>query len=150
MNHAIFQNWILALNLTFASQDRHVLLWLDNFAGHTLPDLGLSHIRVGFFSPNLTPHVQPMDAGIIKNLKTNNNHRFIGRAIRLFDTGTTVTSDLYCIDQLTTMRMLIKSWAAVTPQTIRHCWVHTKIIECHQKGYVFHSCFFLTFPFLIA
>lgn len=135
MNHTIFQHWILGVNLKFAAQNRRILLWLDNFAGHNLPEEGLSHIQAEFFSPNLTPHVQPLDAGIIKSLKTNYKQRFISRAIRLFDTGTLVTSELYLIDQLTAMRMVVKSWEAVSAQTIRHCWKHTRIIEGHNKGY---------------
>lgn len=71
MDHMFVQNWILALNITFAAQDHHILLWIDNFSGHTLPREGFSHIPVKFFSLKLTPHVQLLDPGIIKILKTN-------------------------------------------------------------------------------
>lgn len=44
MNHFIFHQYLLDLNNTFASQNRKVLLWVDNFAGHTIPDKGLTHV----------------------------------------------------------------------------------------------------------
>ena len=45
-----------------------VLLCLDNFSGHP-PELQLDNIQLLFFPPNTTSNSQPMDQGIIKNLK---------------------------------------------------------------------------------
>ncbi|POW15152.1 hypothetical protein PSTT_02382 [Puccinia striiformis] len=70
MTAEIFQRWLKSWNSKLKEEDRNILLLLDNFRGHTLPDGGLSHIRVEFFSPNLTSHVQPLDAGIIKCFKS--------------------------------------------------------------------------------
>ncbi|KNF04227.1 hypothetical protein PSTG_02577 [Puccinia striiformis f. sp. tritici PST-78] len=65
-----FQRWLMSWNSKLKEEDRNVLLLLDNFRGHTLPEGGVSNIRVEFFSPNLTSRVQPLDAGIIKCFKS--------------------------------------------------------------------------------
>jgi len=38
---------------------------LDNFGGHKWREGNIMNIHFIFFSPNLTAHVQPADAGII-------------------------------------------------------------------------------------
>ncbi len=64
MTVILFEEWLKEWNTTLAAQKRHILLWVDNFSGHTVPDT-INHICIEAFSPNLTSHIQPMDAGII-------------------------------------------------------------------------------------
>ena len=59
----LYGEWIKNWNDELCHEGRKILLLQDNFTGHIVPG-GLTNIRVEKFSANLTPHVQPMDAGI--------------------------------------------------------------------------------------
>ncbi|KAI7958282.1 hypothetical protein MJO29_006499 [Puccinia striiformis f. sp. tritici] len=134
MTAEIFQRWLKSWNSKLKEEDRNILLLLDNFRGHTLPDGGLSHIRVEFFSPNLTSHVQPLDAGIIKCFKSYYRKKAILRSINLFTEEMdkeekTPMKNMFKVDQLLAMRMSQKAWDSVSALTIANCWGVTKIIK---------------------
>jgi transposase len=60
----LLRQWDRSMRL----QDRKILLIVDNAPSHPMV-ANLTHIRVEFLPPNTTSFAQPMDAGIIKNLK---------------------------------------------------------------------------------
>ncbi|POW18762.1 hypothetical protein PSHT_05563 [Puccinia striiformis] len=126
MTTEIFHEWIGRFNCEMRSQKRNILLLVDNFSAHSLPEGGLSNIRLEFFSPNLTAHIQPMDAGIIKAFKSHYKQRFISKSIQRYDQGTPITS-VYNIDQLAAMHLSRLAWQCVSETTIRSCWNHTGI-----------------------
>lgn len=107
------------------SQNREVLLLIDNFSGHTIPYVP-HNIRLEPFEPNMTSHVQPLDAGIIRCFKAHYRRQLCTRAIELDEAG---AEDIYKIDILEAMRMANKAWEAVSELTIKHCWDHTKILS---------------------
>jgi hypothetical protein len=65
----IFPEWISEWNAQLCQQGCRIILFVDNFSGHNLSGTQLTHIHMEFFGPNLTAHIQPCDAGIIKNFK---------------------------------------------------------------------------------
>ena len=67
MTSEIFTRWLNRLNNKMILQDRKILLFMDNCGAH--PPTTLSNIKLVFFPPNTTSHLQPMDAGIIQNVK---------------------------------------------------------------------------------
>lgn len=151
MNTVIFNAWISKWDIRLGEQKRKILLLVDNFSGHTVPDGFLKNIRLEKFRPNLTSRVQPCDAGIIRALKAHYRARFIHRSIRLFADGKR-GSELYKIDILSAMRMAKQAWYSVTAATIQSCWDHTRIVEFHHDSIlcvlictvVTWSCFKLT------
>ena len=66
MTSIIFEDWVRKLDTSM--KGRQVLLLLDNATSHKVPD-GLKNVKIKFFQPNLTAHLRPMDAGIIRNFK---------------------------------------------------------------------------------
>ncbi|EIW65530.1 hypothetical protein TREMEDRAFT_36159 [Tremella mesenterica DSM 1558] len=86
MDHVIFGRWLQAFDCEMRSQNLHILLMVDNFRGHEVP-LGITNIRVEFFAPNLTAHVQPLDAGIIAAFKAHYRMQFCRRALHRFEEG---------------------------------------------------------------
>ncbi|KAI7937392.1 hypothetical protein MJO29_014707 [Puccinia striiformis f. sp. tritici] len=134
MTAEIFQRWIKSWNSKLKEEDRNILLLLDNFRGHTLPNGGLSNIRVKFFSPNPTSHVHPLDAGIIKCFKSYYQKKAILQSINLFTkemdkAEKTPMKSMFKVDQLLTMRMSQKAWDSVSAPTLANCWGVTKIIK---------------------
>lgn len=68
MTGLLFEDWLLELDKHFTKQKRTILLFIDNCSAHNnIP--ALKNVKVLFFPPNMTSVVQPMDMGIIKNLK---------------------------------------------------------------------------------
>jgi hypothetical protein len=120
MTGTLYQEWIENWDKELRRTGRHILLFQDNFKGHIVPET-LTHIRVVNFEPNLTAHVQPADAGIIRCFKAHYRAHFIQRAIERYDSGTT-PSEIYDIDQLSAMRLADEAWSNVSQKTIANCW----------------------------
>jgi hypothetical protein len=126
MTGVLYGEWIKKWDDDLRREGRKILLLQDNCTGHIVPD-GLTNIRVENFSANLTPHVQPMDAGIIRCFKAHYRARYIQRAINRYDSGIT-PSQIYDINQLEGMRLGETAWDEVDASTIRHCWLKAGIL----------------------
>lgn len=68
MTSIFFEEWLTEWDLKLRNANQNVLLWVNNFTGHTAPAT-ITNIWMEPFLPNLTSHVQPMDAGIIRCFK---------------------------------------------------------------------------------
>jgi hypothetical protein len=99
---------------------------VDNFSGHYI-SYQPRNIQLEYFEPNLTPYVQPLDAGIIRCFKAHYRRAYCMRAIDLDEAG---ESEIYKINILEGMIMAKRAWDAITPATIAHCWDHTQIQGC--------------------
>jgi hypothetical protein len=122
----IYQEWLRDWDEKLRQQDRHILLLQDNFSGHIKPD-GLTNVHVENFKANLTAHVQPNDAGIIRCFKAHYRGKFISRAIDRYDNDVSPAL-IYEIDQLEAMRLADVAWREVDTTTIRNCWRKAGII----------------------
>ena len=134
MTTEIFQRCLKSWNSKLKEENQKVLLLLDNFKGHALPEGGVSNIRVEFFAPNLTGHVQPLDAGIIKCFKSYYRKKTILRSINLFTEELekeerTPMKDMFKVNQLVAMRISTKAWDSLSASTIANCWGATKTIK---------------------
>ena len=63
-----FHSYLIWWNSKLAIQDRKILLLVDNAPGH--PDVKMSHIKLAFLPKNTTSRLQPLDQGIIQQVKT--------------------------------------------------------------------------------
>ena len=68
MTSEIFQNWLTSWDVELQHKQRKILLLVDNCAAHPHLD-NLKNIKLEFLPANTTSLVQPMDMGVIKNLK---------------------------------------------------------------------------------
>ena len=125
MTGEIFEQWLIEWDHKLRRTRRKILLLVDNFAGHNFDTRVITNIRVERFSPNLTAHVQPMDAGIIHCFKAHYRRHFLRRALDLFADG---VDDIYSINQLQAMRLICTAWDNVSNETIAHCWQKTSIM----------------------
>src|SRR5215471_18481671 len=102
-------------------QNRKVLLLVDNATSHIYDPTKIPHIRVEFLDPNMTSHIQPMDAGIIRCFKAHYRKFYILHALDRDEDG---ENDIYHIDQLQGMKLALKAWACVSAKTVANCWKH--------------------------
>ena len=77
------------------------------------------------FTLNTTSWLQPLDAGIIRNFKLKYKTRFVQWLLDQLSVGRSNEK----LGVLSAMRMVVKAWEEVIPETVRHCWIHTKIVS---------------------
>ena len=72
MTTKIFKHWLQEYDRKMALENREVLLVVDNCTAHPKPEtLSLKATEVIFLPPNTSPVLQPLDQGVIKNLKVH-------------------------------------------------------------------------------
>lgn len=119
MTSYIFSEWLTKLDKKFRKEKRKVLLFIDNCTAHNdIPDL--RNVKVIWFPPNMTSVIQPMDQGVIKNLK-HFYRRLLVQNI-LSDGFSTDKNGKNRISVLDAMRMSHSAWTQVTAKTIANCF----------------------------
>ncbi|XP_025407826.1 tigger transposable element-derived protein 6-like [Sipha flava] len=68
MTTEIMEKWLRYFNADMRSQNRNVLIFLDNAACH--PKIELSNTKILMLPPNTTSITQPMDQGVIYTFKS--------------------------------------------------------------------------------
>lgn len=116
MDSEIFSEWLLKLERTCSSDNRHILLLLDNFKCHEV-DLDLPHVKILFLPPNTTSKSQPMDQGIINNVK-----QLYKKHLAEHYWSETQSGVPKAINLLQGIRFLKQSWDEVKRKTISNCF----------------------------
>lgn len=118
MTGELFKQWLRKLDRKFELGKRHVLLLVDNCSAHKV-EIELRAIELAFLPANTTVALQPMDQGVIKNLKSFYRRHILERMLLCSenDKGYTVTL-------LTCLHMLVRAWSQVTAATIANCFRH--------------------------
>ena len=106
-------------------QKRKVVLLVDNAPSHIYDKNALSNVQVKFLNPNMTSHIQPLDAGIIHSFKANYRRLYI---FHVLDNDAMGKKDIYYINQLQGMRLAENAWEKITSQIVQNCWQHTGIL----------------------
>ena len=63
MKNVIFNEWLSLVNKKYKALNRKILLFVDNFSGHSFDQSDNDCIKIQFFPPYLTSIVQPLDQG---------------------------------------------------------------------------------------
>ncbi|KAK3085826.1 hypothetical protein FSP39_009246 [Pinctada imbricata] len=118
MTSEIFTEWARKLDLQMSKQKRKICLVIDNCPAH--PHIkSLKATTIVFLPPNTTSVTQPMDQGIIRNLKVFYRKFVVQRKLRAIDTNSDFT-----LTVLDALRMLHQAWRSVTMKTIANCYRH--------------------------
>lgn len=119
MTSEIYEKWLVKLDKKFASQKRNILLFVDNCPAHPKDvEDKLKNIKLAYFPPNMTSLLQPMDQGIIQNLKQHYRKRIVLKVLANMEEGVSTTVTL-----LDAIRELSKTWNVnVKKQTIANCF----------------------------
>ena len=123
MTSTVFEEWIRKFDSSMRLKGRQVLLLLDNATSHKVPD-GLKNTKVKFFKPKLTAHLQPMDAGIIRNFKLYYRKGLVRHFIEAAEADKPLDINLKEALSLTK-----QAWSLVKPETVSNCWLHTGILN---------------------
>jgi hypothetical protein len=86
MTSQIWNDWLQKWDLKLSRQgQRKILLFVDNCPAHPKEHVPLKNIKLEYFPPNTTSKTQPMDQGIIANLKQKYRKKLIQRLLTEID-----------------------------------------------------------------
>lgn len=122
MTSKLFQRVLVKMDDDFHADGRKILLFIDNCSAHKLqPTTVLKAITIEFLPPNFTSLLQPLDAGIIKNLKDFYRKRLLRKSIQHM----TEHHALKKISVLEAIQIISDSWSEdVKCTTIANCFRH--------------------------
>lgn len=120
----LFEKWLKRWDKRLKIDDRKILLFLDNCSAH--PNIKLENIELKFLPPNTTAASQPMDQGIIQNLKVHYRKRLLQRRIAAIDSGKEFAFNL-----LDAVFLLRQAWNEVAETTLSNCF--------RKAGFVFNE-----------
>lgn len=116
MRSDIFERWLNELDTKMKSEARKIAMIVDNCPAH--PHVELDNIELVFLPPNTTSITQPMDSGVIRNLKLHYRRILASRRLQAAEAG-----DKDFIWNLLDCLFAVKSaWSMVTPTTVANCF----------------------------
>uniref|UniRef100_A0A914CZW7 HTH CENPB-type domain-containing protein n=1 Tax=Acrobeloides nanus TaxID=290746 RepID=A0A914CZW7_9BILA len=124
MNHEIFDKWLMNWDDELDVSGRKIVLFVDNFSAHK-SNVKLRNITLKFLPENSTSVVQPMDRGIIRNLKFYYRRSLLSEKIKAIDLNKPEKK----ISLPHAIRMMIKSWDEVKLSTIQHCFANAGFVR---------------------
>ncbi|XP_045167549.2 tigger transposable element-derived protein 4-like [Mercenaria mercenaria] len=132
MTSEIFIAWLKDLDAALNKRRRNIALVVDNCPAH--PNFKkLEHIELVFLPPNTTSKTQPMDQGVIQNLKVHYRKRVVISQVAAIE-----NKEEFTINVLDALRFLQQSWECVTSTTISNCYRHagfsTERLETPQEA----------------
>ncbi|XP_065282735.2 tigger transposable element-derived protein 4-like [Dermacentor albipictus] len=123
----LFESYVRRLDRKFELQNRRVVLCIDNCAAHGHIK-NLKAVQLEFMPPNTTAVLQPMDQGVIRNLKLLYRSRVLNRMVLCAE-----NAKGYNVDLRSAVGMLADAWKAVTQDTIRNCFRHAGFVLATEE-----------------
>ena len=123
MTSEVMESVMLCLNRKLVFEDRKVILFLDNATCHPESMIGkFSHIKIVFLPKNTTSRLQPLDAGIIRNIKVKYRKRLVKFVLSRIQEDASATEIVKGVDVLMAIRWIQDAWKEVTNSTIKNCF----------------------------
>ena len=114
----IFEAWVRTVDKLYCKKKCKIAIVIDNCPAH--PHItGLKNVKLVFLPPNTTAKLQPMDQGVIQNLKTHYRHHMITALLEALQ-----KKEQYNPTVLDAMILLKSSWKKVKDTTIANCFQH--------------------------
>jgi hypothetical protein len=117
MTSTFFDEWLLQFDKLMRANKCNVALILGNCAAHSINTAAVRNVSVYFMPPNTMSKTQPMDTGVIKNLKLHYCSQLVCQRLAAHKEGVSFQFDI-----LDSMRLLSRAWYMVEPETIINCY----------------------------
>ena len=123
MTSIVFENWLRNLDQRMECEKRKIALIIDYCPAH--PKLELKNVDLIFLPPSTISHTQPMNSGIIRNLKLHYRHSLALRRLEAAkDDKLPITWNL--LDALIALK---SAWKRVKVQTVVNCFKRAGFVE---------------------
>jgi len=108
------------------SENRKIILLLDNATSH-VSLIEFENIKIHRLPPNMTAHIQPMDAGIIHSFKCHYKSKLVKRLINNADLDIDIK-----LNMIGVIKFVHDSWNCVTQETTANCF--SKVLKGISSG----------------
>ena len=141
MDCNLFREWFhdhfipcVRTSLLALGQESKAVLVLDNCSAHPdqselISDDGI--IIAKFLPPNVTSLIQPMDQGVIENVKRRYKKKLLRRVIIADDQGQSIIDFIKSVNMSKVIQYVSESWDEVNANTLRKSW--NKILPIATK-----------------
>jgi len=119
MTRDIMTQWLTKLN-KLMRQKRKILLFMDNASSH--PQKEFSNIVIIFLPPNTTSLSQPLDQGIIQNVKVKYRKRVLRHLLANIEEVTSASDLAKKLTVLDAIHWIVSAVKDVKPETVVHCF----------------------------
>ncbi|XP_045467026.1 tigger transposable element-derived protein 6-like [Harmonia axyridis] len=121
MTGVIMKEWLIDMDRRMRFQKRKILLFLDNAGSHP-KDVNLTNIKLCFLPPNCTSVCQPLDQGIIKNVKFFYRDLILKHVLSKMDSASSASELSKSINILEALYFIKTAWDNVAQRTIQNCF----------------------------
>lgn len=117
---AIMEEWLKYFDAKMRSQNRKVILFMDNATCH--PDIKLKNVELAWFPANTSSVTQPLDQGVIRSVKIQYRKSLLCNLIANIDNSTSVSEVAKKITVLDAVMWLTLSVKAIEKSTVTKCF----------------------------
>ena len=117
MGSALFEKWVHQIDRQMRVTNRHILLFIDHWSSHVCV-AGLTNVKLIFFPRSCTSKLQPVDQGIIQNVKVCYRKTMIRRNVQCLDENKPVEA----INLKDAVFITGNTWDNVSITTMSNCW----------------------------
>ncbi|XP_071513406.1 uncharacterized protein [Panulirus ornatus] len=112
MTSTIFEGWVRQLDEQYQNLNRNIVVLVDTCSAH--PNLeSLSNVQLTFLPPDTTSKLQPVEQGVIQNLKTFYRRSVLERLIECRERGRE-----YDVTLLEALELLQTAWKQIKPELV--------------------------------
>jgi hypothetical protein len=130
INSELLTRWLTKWNSRLRASNRKIILILDNAGAHAVDEIQFPQIKLLFLPPNLTSHLQPLDAGIIRAFKAHYRKRMVKYLLQ----GAEEKNELPVVNIKHAIDFTAAAWDQISSDTIKNCWRHTHIYPSAEEG----------------
>lgn len=120
MTAEIMEQWLQYFNADMRSQNRNILLFLDNATCH--PYIELSNVKIHMLPPNTTSVSQPMDQGVIYTFKSYYRKFMLQSLVCKIDSSTSVHQLATSITVLDAVNWISLSCNSLKNECVQNCF----------------------------
>ena len=130
MSSEILDKILTNINRKLSLQSRTILLLMDNAGRHPEQFKNkYSNVKIIFLPPNTTSKLQPLDLGVIQNLKIYYWHFLLRFILAKMDECNTASEVTKSVNLLTAICWIACAWEEVSPITICKCYRGCSILN---------------------
>ncbi|KAK3931760.1 Tigger transposable element-derived protein 4 [Frankliniella fusca] len=131
MTSEIFKDFLAKFDTRMRIERRKVVMFVDNAPTHPA-DIELQNVKLVFFPKNTTSKLQPMDQGVIKNVKHHYRVRLVTRLLNFIGRDNVQKKDMY-INLLQGLHYLVWAWNQVKNETVLRCFQKAAFREVGEE-----------------
>ena len=120
MTSELFLEWLREINRRMTYAKRKILIFLDNAPCH--PCTQLSNVKLQFFPPNCTSHLQPLDQGVIRAFIVRYRKLLLERLLASLATVQRASELVKTVTVLDSVHWIGKAWSDIECGTVVNCF----------------------------